>query len=179
MKTRHHILSLLGSLLLMACSASRVTSNRLSTADLAAYNSYTVADPDDGSMPWVYPAKKRYLHMAIEKQAADLCTAPGNSGVAGPDVLISYFVILDAKHDIEAYSNYYGRRRWRYPVTEVEIRKYTEGTLLVDFIDARTNQLVWQGSLTGVLNNGSTKMERTIDKAVEALFTQYRKDQQL
>jgi hypothetical protein len=42
---------------------------------------------------------------------------------------------------------------------------YTESTVIVDVIDAHTNQLVWRGYDTDTLNAG--KPEKTLDNAVD------------
>jgi len=42
---------------------------------------------------------------------------------------------------------------------------YTESTVIVDVIDAHTNQLVWRGYDTGTLNRNNP--EKTLSKAVD------------
>ena len=49
---------------------------------------------------------------------------------------------------------------------------YTEGTLIIDMIDARTNQLVWRGSVAGTVDNPAN-LERQVEKAVRAILKQY------
>jgi hypothetical protein len=44
---------------------------------------------------------------------------------------------------------YYQRPYYQQPHTE----QYTQGTLIIDFIDRRTNNLVWRGSLADPLND--------------------------
>jgi len=44
---------------------------------------------------------------------------------------------------------YYRRPNYQQPRTE----QYTQGTLIIDFIDRRTNNLVWRGSLADPLDN--------------------------
>jgi Domain of unknown function (DUF4136) len=41
---------------------------------------------------------------------------------------------------------------------------YTESTLIIDVIDAKTNQLIWRGYDSDTLNSG--KPEKTLDSAV-------------
>ncbi|AMR27824.1 hypothetical protein A0257_12470 [Hymenobacter psoromatis] len=42
-----------------------------------------------------------------------------------------------------SYGYYYSPTHYQTPHTE----RYTEGTLIIDFIDCRTNNLVWRGSM--------------------------------
>ena len=48
---------------------------------------------------------------------------------------------------------------------------------IIDFIDAKTREVVWHGSTTGVITQNSIKLEKKIDEAVKAIFDQYQKDQ--
>nr|WP_288934707.1 DUF4136 domain-containing protein [uncultured Allomuricauda sp.] len=176
MKTTFKVLSMTLILLFTSCSSLRVFSETAENVDLKKYNFYTVADTEEGFLPNVNPTQKIQLQKTIEEQAKSLSTVQNNSGVTGPDVLINYFVIVDSKQDYDVYTNYYGRRRWRYQITDVEVREYTQGTLIIDFIDAKTKNVVWHGSTTGVITPNSVKLEQKINDAVTAIFDQYRKD---
>ncbi|WP_420322231.1 DUF4136 domain-containing protein [Flagellimonas sp.] len=178
MKTIKNLFLLSMTLLVASCSSLRVTSEKAYNADLQQYNFYTVADMEAGLLPNVNPTQKMQLKNAIEKQALELSTVKNNTGVTGPDVVVNYFVIIDTKQDIDTYVDYYGRR-WRYQVTDVQVREYTEGTLIVDFIDAKTNKVVWHGSTTGIITPNSIKLEQKINEAVNSIFEQYKKDRQL
>jgi hypothetical protein len=53
------------------------------------------------------------------------------------------------------------------------VREFEAGTIVLDFMDAFTNQLIWRGwakdSLDGIIANQDL-MERQIDAAVAAMF---------
>jgi len=117
----------------------------------------------------VNPTQKTQLGKAIEEQTKTLSKVSNNN----------YFVVVEPKQDFDTYTNYYGQRRWRYQITEVEIREYTQGTLIIDFIDAKTKEVVWHGSTTGVVTTNSIKLEQKIKDAVKAIFDQYQKDKLL
>lgn len=48
---------------------------------------------------------------------------------------------------------------------------YTEGTLVIDAIDAKTNRLVWQGSISSALN--ARKIDKQIEKGVSKIMKRY------
>ena len=48
---------------------------------------------------------------------------------------------------------------------------YTKGTLVIDAIDAKTNKLVWQGSISAALN--SRKIDKQIEKGVSKIMKKY------
>ena len=52
---------------------------------------------------------------------------------------------------------------------------YDEGTLLIDFIDTGTKELVWRGIGTKILENAPTpeKIQANIDKMVDKMLASY------
>ena len=177
MSTKFYSLSLVLLLTLISCSGLRVISEKSETANLEKYKFYTLADIEPGFLPDVNPTQKAQIEGAIATEIETLSIAGGYSGVTGPDILISYYVIVDTKQDVDTYTKYYGRRRWQYQIINVDIRAYKEGTLLLDFIDAKTNEVVWHGSTTSTITSNSMQLEKKINDAVNALFGQYKEDQ--
>jgi hypothetical protein len=51
---------------------------------------------------------------------------------------------------------------------------YTQSTVIVDVIDARTNQLVWRGYDTGTLDTGHPG--KTLDSAVDHVASRFMHD---
>jgi hypothetical protein len=51
-------------------------------------------------------------------------------------------------------------------------RTYTEGTLIIDAIDAETNQLIWRGSISGAIDNPEN-LHKKVMKAVEIIFRKF------
>ena len=55
------------------------------------------------------------------------------------------------------------------PTTYTDVRHYTEGTLILDFVDAKTRKLVFRATGTGTV--GSTKANASsIEKAVTKII---------
>src|SRR5690606_28303682 len=76
-----------------------------------------------------------------------------------PDLRANFFVKVADKQDIRStpqpmgpgFYGYRGYGAWGgYP--DVETVNYKEGTLSVDLVDAKKNQLVWEGVATGRLS---------------------------
>jgi hypothetical protein len=64
---------------------------------------------------------------------------------------------------------------WGWPGgNDVSRRPYTQSTLIIDVIDAKTNQLVWRGYDTDALNSGSP--EKTLDSAVAHIVSRLAHD---
>ena len=75
---------------------------------------------------------------------------------------------------------YYGYRRGRYgayggyPATQTEVRQYTEGTLTIDLVDTRSDQLVWEGTAVGrVRESVRENLEEAVNNVVAEIFTRY------
>lgn len=49
---------------------------------------------------------------------------------------------------------------------------YTEGTLIIDVIDAKTNEHVWRGLVKGNVTDVKA-LQKSIDKGVKAIIKKY------
>jgi len=99
-----------------------------------------------------------------------------------PDLLINFSGKLREKQDIESVPGpYYGYRAGFYGAwpgygwgSDVYTVNYTEGTLNVDLIDARTKQMVWEGvSIGEVTKEKLENRQASIDHAVANIFARY------
>jgi hypothetical protein len=57
-----------------------------------------------------------------------------------------------------------------------QIETYTDGTVIVNLIDARTKQVVWHGEVADVVSlpvSDPVRATRQIDEAVAKLFAKY------
>ena len=111
------------------------------------------------------------IQSAIESQL----TAGGfaKQGSAPPDFVVAYYVAAKDKLNVQDYS--IGPGRW-FGRRDIRVDQYTEGTLIVDFIDTTTRQLIWRGRASGAVE--MKKLDEKISKAVEKLVKQFFKDTQ-
>jgi hypothetical protein len=77
---------------------------------------------------------------------------------ADPDLLVVYHAAVQRVADIDTYTRGYGYRRRAY--TSTYVREYDVGTLIIDLVQAETQQLVWRGSGQARLHERSTPAER-------------------
>jgi hypothetical protein len=87
-----------------------------------------------------------------------------------PDFYVTYHVGVANRYNLNAIGFHRGWWGWSrtYDVWAVP---YTESTLMVDVIDAHTNQLVWRGYDSDTLN--TNKPDKTFDKAVNNVVSQF------
>ncbi len=67
--------------------------------------------------------------------------------------------------------HHYGYSRWRGP-RHTEVRRYKEGTLIIDLVDTREKQLVFRGWASGLIRGPETA-DKKINESVKAIFEKY------
>ncbi len=67
-----------------------------------------------------------------------------------PDFIMNYHIVTRERLDIRdyGYDYYWPYRYGMYP----DIYSYTEGTLILDMIDAKTDKLIWRGWTSRAIN---------------------------
>ena len=120
-----------------------------------------------------------FLKVAVAQQLDLLGMDYSNS----PDILVNFYVHTKEKiksRNVPTTSAYYGYRSpyyntWGgYGGYETRIDQYTEGTLNIDIIDAKSHNLVWEGFMTGrVTDKKLQELEKTVDNAVRAIMKGY------
>jgi hypothetical protein len=116
------------------------------------------------------PYFRDHVQGAVEKQLAARGIALASSGT--PDLLIHYHANIRERLDIDRIDRehgYYDASTSRPPTTI----SYEAGTLVLDFIDARTNRLIWRGwaqhSVEDMLHDPD-RMATTINHAVTRML---------
>ncbi len=111
--------------------------------------------------------------------------AKGYTKSARPDFYIVYHITRSEQVQVSqytdwgyggAYSYRYGRGHYslwpNYPISYAQVTRYTEGTLIVDFVDAKTSTSIWRGTATGTVGNAQSnqrKIEEAIRKMLESI----------
>jgi hypothetical protein len=129
----------------------------------------------------------------VDKRIKDIITAQlsskGLSEVtesAKPDLVVLYWIGSKDKTSVESvprtgtsargvwsrYDPYWGGR-WGRTYDEVVVRNYTEGTLIVDLIDANTKQLAWRAYLVQTVDKDAQKTAQRAEANAMAAFAQY------
>lgn len=105
-----------------------------------------------------------------------------------PDFLVTYFMGIKEKYDIRyihygfpsptigggVCGSWYGWEGLQGGLVDVWRIPYHESTLVVDIIDAHTNQMVWRGYDSRTID--FDKSEKTIHKSVEKLTKRFASD---
>jgi len=160
--------------LLSACETVTVTTDYDHAAPFGNYKTYTLAPPAHGQT--LSPSSETALRDALRTELA----ARGINEVAGKhaDLDVVRHVFVQEKVSAQQYTDWgYGHSgMWPYgygyygmwsgaPQTYVSIYQYHEGTMILDFVDARTKKLVFRGIGQAVVGGP----EANADKIREAI----------
>jgi hypothetical protein len=94
-----------------------------------------------------------------------------------PDFFVTYYARSKEKEVLGSFE--YGfPHTWRWGWGgDLWTEDYTQGSLLMDIVDAKTNQLVWRGVVTDVLHKTPDQSQKQVDKAAEELVAHFVKDE--
>jgi hypothetical protein len=147
--------------LLSACVTVR--SSAVPGADLAQYQTFGWAQPADPSV------ERSPAGQTIRNQIAGSLQQKGivQAGQGkSPDFLVSYHVVLRDR----VYGGW-GWGGWGY--WGGDWYTYTEGTIVVDFIDPRTGTVFWRGSARRDVDDPSNPNLHDVASAVDKLMKKY------
>ena len=136
--------------------------SKLKTYDFAAQ----VRGPNDPLV--VNPMNDRRVKAALDSQL--VARGYGRDTGGKQDFLVAYHAATRNRLGVQEWG--YGPGRWGS--RRVDVNEYTQGTLVVDVVDAASKQLVWRGSATGTIE--PKEADKKITKAVAKLMDQFAKD---
>jgi hypothetical protein len=160
--------SILISLLAFAsCSTMDVKTNYVPNANFAQYRTYAwLPNKDTGQTAQLMhgsPAEQA-LKSDVAQQLATKGIQQDTTG--NPDFLIAYHVMSKEKTDVMDWGYGYG---WG---GGADVYQYTQGTLVLDFIDPRTQQAFWRGYASDVVNDPSQAAGK-VGEAVTKMMEKY------
>lgn len=93
-----------------------------------------------------------------------------------PDMMIVYYVGIQDKVQVTDWGYRYSDYYWGYGGREIDVYNYQEGTLIIDFVDAQTKNLVWRGAGSTAIDDAGHNPEKStekINKVVGKILSQY------
>ena len=173
------IIATVTALLAGCASKPKTFFNQYPAADFSTYHTFgfpRVLGTDDRENYTSLLSK--YLIAATSRELE----ARGYKRSDAPDLLVDF--ALHTKEKIRTTSTpttgaYYGGYRgyggWGgYAGYETQVTQYTEGTLSIALVDAKKNQLVWEGIAQGRIDdNARENLQSAVDQVVSLLFESY------
>lgn len=92
-----------------------------------------------------------------------------------PDMLVIYHVGVQDKVQVTDWGYRYSDYYWGWGGREIDVYNYEEGTLILDFVDASTQNLVWRGAGSVALgsNTNPEKQDELVRKVVGKIMSKY------
>lgn len=179
-------------LLIVSTCGPKVTTRTMSDQDVHEHATYAWLPNNDSVESSRY--NNRLVHQTIIRDVNKRMMSEGyNLNRRNPDLLILVHTMFDERTDVlrepvyasynyyspefyvgSYYDNFYYYNYTTVPRVigyNVETITYTEGTLVIDLIDARTNKLVWRGTAEGVIDPGN--LEPEIANYVDEIFDDF------
>jgi Domain of unknown function (DUF4136) len=159
-------------LMLTDCASMRVNSYLERGTDLTRYHSYNWAADDRLSTGDPRLDNNSFFLERLQADVEKQLTSRGFEKVTAgtPDLWLHYHVNIDQRIDVNSADRQYGDCGACSPSV------YDAGTLMLDFVDARSNRLFWrgwaEGSLDGAIDNQDW-MEQRIDEAVTRILARF------
>jgi hypothetical protein len=130
-----------------------------------------------GSFGWMKgtPAPNELVQKRIESAVESELAARGLSPAADDaDLLVVTHASVSKQLRIDADTwGYRGRWRGGWGTTTVNVSEIPVGTLVVDLVDAGSNELVWRGIASETIASNPEKSEKRINKVVRKLFKKF------
>lgn len=163
-------------LLAAGCSSVRVSHDFDSQVNFADLRTYSwMAAPESPSETIQKELEKNTLVEGRVKRAVnEQLAAKGLRETAqDPDFLVAFHTGVQDKTDIQSWG--YGYGYWGMRGGGVSTINYQEGTLILDFIDPKTENLIWRGVGKKVVSERTRpeKSEKEISNAVEKILKKY------
>jgi hypothetical protein len=139
-------------------------------------SNYDWLNPPDTGQPVNELTIKR-IKAALEKQLTVLGYSMATSN---PDFLIAIHGGKQTKINVVDWGyTYRGNEQYHYGYTHraqrVDVYEYEQGTLILDFVDAASQELIWRGTVTGVIDPNPTpeKRDKVINEAVAKVLENF------
>jgi hypothetical protein len=159
------------------CSGVSYNNDFDPTIDFAGYSTYAwVEDVDSNASQGrnIDPLDERRIIAAVDSGLA----AKGYRKVTTgrPSFLVNFYVTTQDKIDVSTYHTGWGYYGW-YGGTQTSVRQWTEGTLVVDFIDTNEKDLAWRGWATASVDDFARmqpqEKTRRITEIIDGILRQF------
>jgi hypothetical protein len=172
----------LAALMLAACSSGPdIRADYDRSANFASYRTYGfVANPgtDEGGF-------RSLSTQLLQSAAAREMESRGYTRSDSPDLAINFKGKIEEKTDIESvpapyygpgwgYGGWYGAPYGGWGGSQTYTTRYNVGTLVIDVVDVKKRQVVFQGGAEGVVTKKMMEnREQTINQVVGSIFSKY------
>lgn len=154
--------------LLAGCSSIKVQTNYDDAVDFAPYKTFAFHE-ESIEVEGTAASRAAVVH-AIKDEIENELTSGGYQGSKdSPDFLVAFHAsVIDP-----VSANYSPGRYSAWGKGSSMVQTVSEGTLIIDIVDAGSNELVWRGTASGAVERGSDKAAEKIHDAVHKIMAKF------
>ena len=161
-----------------SCSSVTVRTDHDPGTNFARYRTYAFGPPSQNVL-----ALSPSIRVQIESSLDQGLAARGLHRAARPDFYVAYHVTTREQISVQTFHDWgrwsYGGPRWNSytlwrgsPTTTSYVHRSTIGTLVVDFVDARTDRAFWRGVATATVRGAGTNRQN-IESAIRRMLENF------
>ncbi|MEN8248474.1 MAG: DUF4136 domain-containing protein [Bacteroidota bacterium] len=154
--------------IIIGCSPPTITSNCDNSIDFKKYTTFCVVDVQEDENP-VYPEYDNYDNRVLIEQAiiSELTNMGYKKLDRTSDLIVDFDIVITEKVDPRVDSAVIYKP---WVDTKIDSFNYTEGLLVIRIVDRKEKRLVWQGSMSGILNRKPQQFDNRIKTYITKLF---------
>jgi hypothetical protein len=180
-----HALTYLMTVVIIAWSCApsfKVNSDYDKSADFTAYKKFALYNPDNLNKAISELTRSR-VFAAIKNEMTKKGFVEDS---ASPDLLVNVVGIFEDRQSVSStttgggmYGGYYGGMYGAYgwgggtSHTNVDVRHYKDGSLIIDVVEASSKKLLWQGTGNKEIDGPVKNPDVTIPKAVGLIMASF------
>ena len=190
---RYPLLAFFIATFISGCSSLSLSTDYDDSIDFSTYKTYrwhVDNEHNSASLKYLDKIMDQRIRSTIDGQLQQQSFARVDTGTV--DFLVNYSVVIDDRVDVHTYNNYNGmypgysyRAGYGYygrgvgvsysTGAETQVTHYRQGTLIIDIINPKTDQLVWRGAADGRLPKGGDrkKNDALVQKYVTKILSAF------
>jgi hypothetical protein len=159
-----------------ACSSMKVTSDYDKNVDFGQFHTFSFTQSVDHSR--IKSVNKDLIVSAVSREMG--ARGYRKSGSLSVDLWVDLFIAFDKTiKTTQSNDQIVGMRPYRYgggfSNSLVDQHSFVEGTLVIDVIDGKSNEIIWEGRVKTTIRDEQPDKakEKLIDDAVTRVFEKY------
>lgn len=170
------------TVLITSCETPlKVTSDYDKSVDFKRYSTFSMLDMSSRDQALSQLNANRIINAVKAEMIKKGYTEDSNA----PDLKVNVVAILTPKSELSSSTNYYGYGGAYRPYgwgagsggyTTYNVRDFTEGSLIIEVIDADESKLIWEGIGNKEIDKPSKDPDKTIPEAIAKIMKDFPPD---
>ena len=176
------LIALMVAPFLYSCDEAKFTSDYDKSADFTSFKTFGYYGWQEESDKILNRFDKERIEVSVRKEfeSRGMKFVPEGTGV--PDVVVALYIVVDTKTSRTAYTTHMGGMGMGYggwgwgggaSTTSYNEYDYLVGSFIISVFDHSKKQLVWEGVVSGTIDDNPKSREKNTPKVVKRMFADY------